>query len=306
MVAIVSRASWGAIPLVTPAGAIATPTPDLWLHHTASTGLHGAGGMRQLQAGAIAQGYVDLEYSYVVDDPSGTIYESRGAGRNTAAQNAPGGPDNNAHGSAICVMGNYELETPADATLDAIAALVAHGYASRWWGSAITGPHRNAPGTSTACCGRYLIDEIPEINRRAGTGDVGPTPTSSTGGAVQIVSSASGKGYYIAADDGGVFCFGDARYHGSMGGKKLAAPVVGLAVSAGDKGYALCASDGGVFCFGNVKYHGGMGGQKLAAPIVGIALDPDGSGYWLLGADGGVFTYSATYKGNAIEYVSYP
>ncbi len=32
------------------------------------------------------------------------------------------------------------------------------------------------------------------------------------------------QGYWVAASDGGVFSFGDARFYGSMGGKHLNAP----------------------------------------------------------------------------------
>lgn len=296
--AIISRAAWGANPLHTPASSIATPTGELWLHHTASTGLHGAAGMRSLQANAIAGGYVDLEYSFVVDDPDGSIYESRGPGRNTAAQNAPGGPDNNATGSAICAMGNYELEQPADALLDAIAQLVAHGAAQRWWPAEITGPHRNAPGCSTACCGRYLVEQIPEINRRAAHGVTPPAPELE-GGAMNIRRTSSGRGYWICAADGGVFAYGDAGFYGSAFGHQLAAPIVGLAAAADGRGYALAGADGGVFCFGSMKYLGGMSGQRLAAPIVAIEADADGAGYWLLGGDGGVFAFGAVFAGSA-------
>lgn len=262
--------------------------------------------MRSLQANALAGGYVDLEYSYVVDNPDGTVFESRGPGRNTAAQNAPGAPDNNARSSAICVMGNFEVDRPAETMLDAVAELVAWGHERGYWPAAITGPHQDAPGTATACSGRYLIDAIPEINRRAaGGGGAADRPTS-VGGAMQLCRTSTGRGYWIVADDGGVFAFGDAPFYGSAGGIKLAAPVVGMAAASDDGGYALVADDGGVFCYGDVTYRGGMAGQRLAAPIVGIDLDVDDRGYWLLGADGGVFAFDAPYHGNATEYVTYP
>ena len=46
-------------------------------------------------------------------------------------------------------------------------------------------------------------------------------------------SSAAGRdaerqGYWLVASDGGVFCFGDAAFHGSLGGAKLNAPVTGM------------------------------------------------------------------------------
>ena len=44
---------------------------------------------------------------------------------------------------------------------------------------------------------------------------------------VAMVPTPSGRGYWLAASDGGVFGFGDAVFTGSAGGQALAAPVVG-------------------------------------------------------------------------------
>ena len=42
-----------------------------------------------------------------------------------------------------------------------------------------------------------------------------------------MAATPSGNGYWLVASDGGVFSFGDATFHGSEGGKALAAPIVG-------------------------------------------------------------------------------
>jgi len=39
---------------------------------------------------------------------------------------------------------------------------------------------------------------------------------------IAISSDATGKGYWVAATDGGVFAVGDAPFYGSMGGSALA------------------------------------------------------------------------------------
>ena len=44
-----------------------------------------------------------------------------------------------------------------------------------------------------------------------------------------MAPSASGNGYWLVASDGGIFSFGDATFHGSMGGTTLDKPVVGMA-----------------------------------------------------------------------------
>jgi putative peptidoglycan binding protein/N-acetylmuramoyl-L-alanine amidase-like protein len=185
---IVSRQAWGANPLSTPASGIEVPTPELWLHHTASSGLHGASGMRSLQANAIAGGYVDLEYTVCVDT-DGTIFMSRGIGRDTAATK-----NHNSISHAICALGQFDshyagTQQPTQQLLDGIASCVAWLYANGAIRSkSITGPHGAASGNSTACCGDLLIAQIGEINRRAGGASGGgvapsPTPPPSSGGA---------------------------------------------------------------------------------------------------------------------------
>lgn len=61
-------------------------------------------------------------------------------------------------------------------------------------------------------------------------------------------------GYYLVAADGGVFAFG-AAFFGSMAGKPLNGPVVGIrpnVVGGRAVGYSLLAADGGTFNFGRV------------------------------------------------------
>jgi hypothetical protein len=97
--------------------------------------------------------------------------------------------------------------------------------------------------------------------------------------------------YWQVASDGGIFTFGNAGYYGSMGGKPLNRPIVGMAATPDEKGYWMVASDGGVFGFGDAPFLGSAGGTPLVAPVVGMASTPDGGGYWLVASDGGVFSY---------------
>ncbi|MDA8271405.1 MAG: hypothetical protein M0Z39_08370 [Actinomycetota bacterium] len=53
--------------------------------------------------------------------------------------------------------------------------------------------------------------------------------------------------YRFVASDGGVFDFSSAAFLGSMGGKPLSAPVVGMASDG--SGYWLVGGDGSVFAF---------------------------------------------------------
>ena len=109
--------------------------------------------------------------------------------------------------------------------------------------------------------------------------------------AVSALGDSRGKGYYIAASDGDVFAFGSARGLGSLSGRVLARPVVGMASTPTGDGYWLVASDGGIFAFGDAPFHGSTGAVRLNQPIVGMAATPTGRGYWLVARDGGIFAF---------------
>jgi len=57
-----------------------------------------------------------------------------------------------------------------------------------------------------------------------------------------------------------VFSFNEP-FFGSMGGRHLNKPVVGIAAAPGELGYWEVASDGGVFAFGSAAFEGSMGAQ---------------------------------------------
>jgi len=123
-----------------------------------------------------------------------------------------------------------------------------------------------------------------------------PTVGSTTGmrlnsAVIDIAATPTGRGYWIAAADGGVFAYGDARYDGSRAGHPMSAPVVGIAATASGRGYWLAAADGGVFSYGDARFLGSGARNRFNVPVAGIAATTSGSGYWLVGADGGVFAY---------------
>jgi len=107
----------------------------------------------------------------------------------------------------------------------------------------------------------------------------------------------STTGYRMVAGDGGVFDFGDAQFHGSMGGKPLNKPVVASAATPTGNGYWEVAGDGGIFSF-NAPFHGSMGGKPLNQPIVGMAVDSATGGYWEVASDGGIFSFDAPFSGS--------
>jgi len=156
-VQLVTRAEWGARP-PRYVNRIATPTPELWLHHTAGAGDDGPADVRDIQDYHMdVKGWSDIAYSYLVDD-DGTVYQGRGAG--VAGGHTEG---HNTISHAICAMGNYETQTVGPVLLDAIRRLGAAGRDRRWWPGRFTGGHRDASGASTACPGRLLYAQLPNL-----------------------------------------------------------------------------------------------------------------------------------------------
>jgi glucose/arabinose dehydrogenase len=108
---------------------------------------------------------------------------------------------------------------------------------------------------------------------------------------VGMAATPTGAGYWLAASDGGIFTFGDARFLGSTGNLRLNSPIVGMAATPTGAGYWLAARDGGIFTFGDAQFLGSTGNLRLNSPIVGMAATPTGAGYWLVAADGGIFSF---------------
>jgi peptidoglycan hydrolase-like amidase len=118
-----------------------------------------------------------------------------------------------------------------------------------------------------------------------------PATLSTLANVTTLGASGGVGGYWIDASDGGVFSFGNAHFFGSMGGKPLNQPMVGMVGTHDAQGYWTVAADGGVFSFGDARFYGSTGNLRLNKPVVGMAATPDGNGYWLVASDGGIFAY---------------
>ena len=108
---------------------------------------------------------------------------------------------------------------------------------------------------------------------------------------VGMAATSDGKGYWLVASDGGIFAFGDATFHGSMGGNHLNARSSAWPPrrTAADTGWSpqTAGSSPSV----TRKFHGSMGGRPSNEPVVGMAATSDGNGYWLVASDGGIFAF---------------
>jgi hypothetical protein len=87
-----------------------------------------------------------------------------------------------------------------------------------------------------------------------------------------MAATPTGAGYWLVAADGGMFAFGDAPFHGSMGGTTLNKPVVGMAAI----------------------------GSSPSSPTSPTSPPPTSfpSGYWMVAEDGGIFAFDAPFYGS--------
>jgi hypothetical protein len=105
------------------------------------------------------RGWNDIAYSFLINH-EGTIYEGRGAG--IAGGHTAG---HNTVSHAVCLMGNYDTETPSVAAMRSIVELARYGHSTGWWREGFTGGHRDASGASTSCPGRNLHSQISTLNQ---------------------------------------------------------------------------------------------------------------------------------------------
>jgi hypothetical protein len=107
---------------------------------------------------------------------------------------------------------------------------------------------------------------------------------------VAMVASPTGKGYLLVGADGGVFAFGDARFHGSCPQiHGCSGSVVAVVPATGELGYWVVTSTGHVYAFGNAGYLGAP--TLVSAPVTGAVPSASGRGYAMVDARGDVFAF---------------
>ena len=109
-----------------------------------------------------------------------------------------------------------------------------------------------------------------EATNSAGSSAPSNEVSAVTGASVSSPHLYTGAGYYLTANDGGVFAFGDAPFVGSAANMNLDKPIVGISSTPDGKGYWLVASDGGVFAFGDAPFVGAATSLNLKQPISGV------------------------------------
>ena len=109
---------------------------------------------------------------------------------------------------------------------------------------------------------------------------------------VGMAPSRTGSGYWLAAADGGIFAFGDAKFHGSLGKLHLNQPIVGIAPTP--DGTRLLARRLRRRHL-HVRRREVPRRPRQQAPATSRSsawrATRTGAGYWLVAADGGIFTF---------------
>jgi ribosomal protein L24E len=143
--------------------------------------------------------------------------------------------------------------------------------------------------------GYFTVDYQGQVFALDGAQWYGNTPPASPSEiSVAIASSADGKGYWVAAQNGAVHARGDSPVLDPVV-TPVTHPIVGMAATPSHNGYWRVASDGGIFSSGDATFLGSTGAMVLNQPIVGMAATPDGHGYWLVAADGGIFSFGSAH-----------
>ncbi len=304
---VVTRAQWGADESIRKGPPKFAPLTKLFVHHTVTAPSDAdpdpASTVRAIYAYHVqGNGWDDIGYNFLVDG-QGRIYEGRYA-RTYKAGEIPTGEDTmgygvigaqvagfNAGSMGVAMIGDYTNLEPTSKAMTAVENLLAwkadrhdiDPLASDSFtaadGTSHTFPnlagHRDAG--STACPGNRLYPLLPEVRRQVAK--------------TVVLAHASTLGYWTATADGRVLAYGKAASFGSMAGKPLNTPMVGMAATPTGEGYWLLGRDGGVFSFGDATFFGSTGGMRLNQPVVGMAATPSGQGYWFVASDGGVFAY---------------
>jgi hypothetical protein len=251
---------------------------------------------------------------------SGRVHTGERSGANVRGAHAL---YHNSRTIGIGLMGNYDAVAPSAAMIDGLVELLAwkcarwglnpvgagNYSASNGWTHNIANICGHRDTYATACPGAVTEGMLPAIRNRVGARIFGggywiatglgqvvarggvPADGGTRNFTVAISGHSSGKGYWLAEPNGAVRAFGAARPHGSMAGKPLKAPIVGMAATPSGKGYWLVGGDGGIFSFGDAHFFGSTGAKILNAPILGMLPTVTGKGYYLYARDGGIFTF---------------
>jgi hypothetical protein len=304
---VVTRKEWGADESMRKGTPKFAPITKLFVHHTVTApdgeDPDSAATVRAIYAyHTRGNGWDDIGYNFLVDS-AGRIYEGRWA-RDYRPGEIPTGEAENGYGvvgahvldhnfgsAGIAMIGDFTNAEPSSAAMQSLERMLAWKADRHDIDVQASDPFVTSNGTTevfpnlaghrdagrTECPGDRLYPLLPGLRQRVA--------------AVVTLANAPTKGYWTATADGRVLPFGAAQSAGSLAGRRLNAPIVGMAPTPSGGGYWLLGADGGVFSFGDARFFGSTGDMKLNRPVVRLEATPTGKGYWLVASDGGMFAF---------------
>lgn len=153
---------------------------------------------------------------------------------------------------------------------------------TQWWIAAWTGEAHEVAGAAATQWTSPTVDPALAVDLSTVTDSLalwpqqghgsdhggGPVAPTLNAPVCAIVPTPNGGGYWLVAEDGGLFSFGDApHFPDPIPEEHLARPVVAAATTPKGDGLWLAGADGGVFALGAAVFHGSI-------PSLGIAPAP--------------------------------
>lgn len=150
---------------------------------------------------------------------------------------------------------------------------------------------------------------IREVLVRASTSQTygAPMPWTVAASGYNDPTAANETGYWVAADDGQVFAFGDARVHDTLNSPYQPSgfptfPITSIVQHPDGQGYWLLQTNGAVYAYGSAQFEGDATTEVFLsqnANVFDMACTPSGNGYWIICRDGTVIACGdATHHGN--------
>ena len=167
----------------------------------------------------------------------------------------------------------YDVQIAPGSTFSSLSVSICNpgpGQSLDWWNGSSWLPFSDQTTSNGCLVATVTAATSPTLSELTGT-PVAVSSSSPPSPSAPAPMPTTGTGYWLVASDGGVFSFGDAGFFGSMGGKPLDSPIVGMAADRATGGYWLVAADGGIFSFA-APFDGSTGAIKLAAPVKGMAV----------------------------------